>query len=687
VGLKGRKKNYLVNFKNRANNKGVRNNPDHFIFFDTETKQDVSDKRIGKKKYKTVNNTLDMGWAVYWNRQTNEKEWFYFETIEEFHTWTHSVIKRSKSKVLWIIAHNIVFDNIIVDMQGLFSKLTYETDFIHTKGMVYLQKLSLKKDTEYLDSTTNTIKQKRVSTKTVMLVNNGNIFPAKLETIGETVNLPKLHVDFEKSSRDYIKVYCKRDVEILLAFWEEWTKFLTNNNLGNIKYTISSQSMEAFKQRFCNNYIVLDDDMKNLEFERLGYYGGRTEIFHKGIVRKPIYYYDVNSMYPHAMKANRFPIEYKFSKDNPSIEYVKYMIDKGYLIMAECNIDTKLNLYPVKDNNTLLFPIGKFKTYLPTPEVLEAFTHDDIVSFGHVSFYRGDFIFSDYVDFFYNKRLELKKAGNKQEAMYKLFLNALYGKFGQMMDSWNTCTVDDVKAIDSNFNLGEWIMDNYKIPKIILMGIDMTPKLRYIGEQLQISTEKEESNISFPAIAAHVTSYARLILARVIKYCQDTNIKKYYCDTDSIFTEEEIASYFLDEKELGKMKLEKYYEHGVEFINLKNYCALDKTGHKQVISVDESGKEEKIILNDETFLKDSKILKGKEWKMKGVPNSAEVIDENNFITQEWGGLPKQEYYKKFGRKVGEFWVIHKHKTNHGKINKGLLKENGDIEPFVRSEKF
>ncbi len=88
---------------------------------------------------------------------------------------------------------------------------------------------------------------------------------------------------------------------------------------------------------------------------------------------------------------------------------------------------------------------------------------------------------------------------------------------------------------------------------------------------------------------------------------------------------------------------------------------------------------------DEVFNKESKVLKGSTWKMKGVPKSAQMLDENTFIAQEWGGLPKQEYYKKFGRKDGEFWVIYKTKHNKGNINKGVLTETGDINPFVLND--
>lgn len=662
----GRKKSYLVNFKNRENNKGKRNNPVHFLFFDTETKQKEEVKLIGKKEYRTVINTLDFGYACYWNKENNVTEWCHFTSIKEFHKFLGHCVKLAQDNTLWIIAHNIVFDNFIVDIWEYFKK--YDVDFIHSKGMVYLQSLTKRQG-------------KKVRQK-IMLINNGNIFPATLKTIGKTIGLEKLEMDFENMegvSREQFEEYGKRDVEILLEFWKQWTGFIDQNDLGNVKYTISSQSMESFRKKFCDHYVVLDDDLENLAFERLAYYGGRTEIFYKGQVKKGIYYYDVNSMYPHVMKSYRYPTEFKFTKEKPSIKQVMYYIERGWLVVAEININTKdNNCYPVKMDNTLMFPVGKFTTYLCTPEVITAFEQGDIESFGHVSFYKGDQIFSDYVDFFYHKRLELKKAGNKQEAMYKLFLNSLYGKFGQMMDSWKATTIEEIQEIDPHFDFDRWIMDEYKIPKIIIGGVDITPSIRWIGGQLQMSCDKEESNISFPAIAGHVTSYARLIIWKGLKWAKENKVKVYYCDTDSLFIDQPLPEDLVDPNQLGMFKLEKFYDHGVEFMNLKNYCELTPEGNKVV----ENDEGETVTLDEETFLKDVKIKKGSHWKMKGVSNNAVMLDENTFVQQEWGGLPKQEYYTRFGRKSGEFWVIYKEKHNKGNIRKGTLKSSGDITPFI-----
>lgn len=663
-----RKKQWLVNFNKRSADKNIKGNPDHFIFFDTETKQTKEIKKIGKKEYLTTINTLDFGFACYWNKKTDETEWLYFTTFEEFHLFISACVKKSKGKTIWIIAHNIVFDNFITNIWEYFERLNYKTNFIHSKGMVYLQSLSK-------ITATGKVKSR------VMLINNGNIFPTTLKNIGETIGLIKLEMDFEnkdKYTREEFLKYGKRDVEILLEFWKTWSNFISENDLGKLKFTLSSQSMEAFKKKFCENYVLLDDDLQNLAFERKCYYGGRTEIFFKGQVKKNIYYYDVNSMYPSVMFSSRYPTEYKFSKTAPTVNQVEFYIKKGWLICAECNIITKSNnCYPVRKNNTLIFPVGSFKTFLCTPEVNKAIEQGDLESFGNVSFYHSANLFESYIEFFYNKRMELKAQGNKQEKMFKLFLNSLYGKFGQMFDSWKETTIEEIKQIDENFDFGEWVLGEYKIPKMLIKGINITPNIRYIGGQLQISCEKEESQISFPAIAGHVTSYARLILWEAIKYCKDHHIKYYYCDTDSIFTDKPLPADLVNPDKLGMFKLETEYKFGVDFINLKNYCELTADGKKVV----ENDKGETIQIDDETFTKESKIIKGSHWKMKGVSNSAVMIDENTFIQQEWGGLPRQEYYTNFGRKAGEFWVIEKTKTNHDKINKGTLQTNGNITPF------
>jgi len=86
-------------------------------------------------------------------------------------------------------------------------------------------------------------------------------------------------------------------------------------------------------------------------------------------------------------------------------------------------------------------------------------------------------------------------------------------------------------------------------------------EIRVYNISLFISKEDELSNHSFPAIASHITAYARMYLYELIKKAGFENV--YYCDTDSLFVNEEgynRLKNFIDDKELGKLKLEEVGE-------------------------------------------------------------------------------------------------------------------------------
>jgi hypothetical protein len=440
--------------------------------------------------------------------------------------------------------------------------------------------------------------------------------------------------------------------------------------------------MEAFKKRFCNDYIVLNNLVENLQFERKAYYGGRTEIYVNGKYTDKVYYYDVNSIYAYVMKMYKYTTEYIFCRDNPTITKVKEYLNKGWLIIAECYLniplDTKIPPYPYKKDEVLTFPTGRIKTTLATPEVINAMEEGHLEGFGHVSFYHSANIFEEYIDFFYGKRLEYKANDDNRAMLMKHFLTHLYGKFGQKKDKWEKISEQDLKKIPGfeDFNLEAYILGEYKPPTIIVNYKNITPHIRYIAGELQISTSEGEGAQSFPAIAAHVTSYARMVLYKALKYCLDNNIRVFYCDTDSLFTDKELPGHMVDQAELGKLKLEHTFNFGIDFMGLKNYAELNDRGEK-IVNIKDT-----INLDTDSIIpKDSKIIKGDSWKLKGISSTAEMIDETHFIQQEWSGISKQQYFVRYGRQPGEYWILYVSKQINPENKKGILNNNNEYEPL------
>ena len=130
--------------------------------------------------------------------------------------------------------------------------------------------------------------------------------------------------------------------------------------------------------------------------------------------------------------------------------------------------------------------------------------------------------------------------------MTKLFLNSLYGKFGQRIGL--------SELIDTRSPL------EYGIERVLSPETNTLEYHVIIAGNVYRYQPREPSFDSFIAIAAHVTAYARVYLWELIKEAGINHV--YYCDTDSIFTDEigksRLESYMHDYT-LGKLKVEKEF--------------------------------------------------------------------------------------------------------------------------------
>jgi hypothetical protein len=75
------------------------------------------------------------------------------------------------------------------------------------------------------------------------------------------------------------------------------------------------------------------------------------------------------------------------------------------------------------------------------------------------------------------------------------------------------------------------------------------------------------------ATAAAITAYSRIHMSQ---FKNNPKINLYYSDTDSIYTDSEIDSSFIDSKVLGKLKLENVCTRAI-FLIPKVYCLITET--------------------------------------------------------------------------------------------------------------
>lgn len=236
-----------------------------------------------------------------------------------------------------------------------------------------------------------------------------------------------------------------------------------------------------------------------------------------------------------------------------------------------------------------MFPVGEFESILSTPELKYALEHAEILRVYEAAAYEKGFLFSRMMLEMYQWRLNFKRAGDKVQAfLTRKLLNSFYGKWGQSGGKWET------EENIADLSPRRWMDQDYE-----------TKKIRYyrqMGGLRQVKDEETEGRDSFPAIAAHVTAYARMELYKRLICAGRDNV--YYCDTDSILTTLIGVSNlreFIHEEQLGSMSVKGEYEE-IEIFGAKDYRF------------------------------------GSKAKTKGIRGDALWLDANSVHQQKWAGL-------------------------------------------------
>jgi hypothetical protein len=266
------------------------------------------------------------------------------------------------------------------------------------------------------------------------------------------------------------------------------------------------------------------------------------------------------------MRNEQFPTALVGVAPTASVERLAELCQR-YAVIADVDLEATSPLYPKRWDQRLVFPVGKFSTTLATPELQLALARGHVVSVGKCALYRRGPIFRQWVDEIYELRKDAKAAGDPLwDELLKRLLNSLFGKFGQLNDEWEF-VADEPEEPDR-------IWTEYNLDK------DSRETFRRLGGIKERSIGSREGYNSFVAIAAQVTSWARVLLLRYIEQAEFSNV--YYCDTDSLIVNErgmERLQPEISPTSLGKLKLEGTSSDVV--LNApKNYSFGELSRHK-----------------------------------------------------------------------------------------------------------
>lgn len=503
-------------------NKGIEY-PHNCIWFDTETDGYIENDTDTRQ-------VLRFGYAAHRRRTRGDRwtapQWKRFRTSGAFWEWT---VGHSRPRIrLDVFCHNAAFDIPVVDGFGWMRRHGWTL----TKAVI---------------DSPPVILAWRKDSVTIRVIDTLNIWRLPLVKIGEHVGLAKFEMPASDAPRTEWDRYGKRDVEVIMAACLQWFDFLNEHELGGFAPTLASQAMRAYRHRFMTEPIFIDDNERALEMARDAYLGGRVECFRLGKIKGPVYQLDINSQYPSHMMTERFPTKLIGVYKRPTKEEtIKWLTNN--CVVACCHLNTDEAVYPLLADGKLIFPVGDFRATLTTPELNYAVQKGHLSSLSVVAVYECQPIFTQFVRALYSIRLAaIRATDNTLVWQVKILMNSLYGKFGQrgrFYEQTATSPNDDIKV---------WTEIDAETGTV--------RRMRQFAGVVQALSLEGESRDSHPAIAAHVTAYARLGLWQLILRAGRSNV--LYCDTDSLLVKAKgyhALAGQIDANQLGKLKCEGVFE-------------------------------------------------------------------------------------------------------------------------------
>ena len=320
--------------------------------------------------------------------------------------------------------------------------------------------------------------------------------------------------------------YIKKDCTLLYDVLSRYFGLLYDKLGGQAGISAASTALATYRTSYQSRPLPEISDHA-AAIARAGYYGGRCEPYRREFQatqsNKELHCYDVNSMYPWAMRQPQ-PIE-ELDIDGYHSELTGFV---------DCTVevsDCHIPILPCRTRNRLLFPSGRWRGTFSTVELrlAESVNQARVLHVYDSVYFRTADIFSDYVDTLYKYRDKSCKHRQMDHShcpengpcngwylsidrMAKISLKSLYGKFGSQ-------EVRETIHIRPSFD--------------DMVNKQMQQLPSPLGVDCYIERTTKHSAYMLPQISAWITALGRCRLAEGLLR---VGSNAYYCDTDSIYT-------------------------------------------------------------------------------------------------------------------------------------------------------
>lgn len=366
---------------------------------------------------------------------------------------------------------------------------------------------------------------------------------------------------------EYSRIYCKLDIEIMCTgyyIFKEWIQKDLKIDIDNF-LTISSIADNYFINQGCYTGCYKLTGIARFFIQKC-VVGGRCMPADNNsqLSKEELNDFDGVSLYPSAMerlgKLGGFLMGKPKQIINKSFNFLKKQ--DGYFI----KVRFKINTLPIRRSFPLLSSINKEGTRIFSNNIekehyyLDKISIEDLITFHNVKKSDIEIVDGYYfnegrnnnihktIRYVFDKRVEYKNIGNPIQNLYKLIMNSCYGK--------NIMKERPSKKVffDSKESMLKYVYRNYnhvesKVTQII--GSDKW----FVSVYNPIHNHYNSCHIG-----SEILSMSKRIMNEVMCLAEDTGVKIYYQDTDSMH---------IQNNKINKLNEDYIEKHGRELIGKK----------------------------------------------------------------------------------------------------------------------
>lgn len=324
--------------------------PRRHVFLDTETRSEM----VGLAESLTFRLGVGVAeWQAHKGEPVSSEGPVRFTSPEAIWTWVDGLTRVHRRTIVW--CHNLGFDMRVAQALQWLPSLGWQLEMIQlNRGSAFA---SWRRDG-----------------RSLTLADSMSWFPMPLADVGPLVGLAKPKLPRDADSDEAWWARCEADVEILRRAIRRVLDWLEDADLGNWRPTGAGQGWAAFRHQHMTHRILHHGRPDVAEIERTAAWTGRCEAWRWGdLGLGPWHEVDFSTAYAQVAFDCDVPVSLH-GRQSPSALKGYLRGREGFAALLHVEITTETPMAPSRGPDGILWPVGRFRSWLWDHEVREAMT-------------------------------------------------------------------------------------------------------------------------------------------------------------------------------------------------------------------------------------------------------------------------------------------------------------------------